>query len=114
MIPGIELITKERSEHSDIHGRTIEKDVQENSNYQLASGAALLTYINPDEVDATASENNNEYDFSHCCPYGWSQEMWHKMMNKPYKERLIISGSLIAAEIDRLQAFEGQPTLTQG
>ena len=39
-------------------------------------------------------------------PEGWSFELFKKMCNKPYKERLVIAGALIAAEIDRLNAIE--------
>ncbi len=35
-------------------------------------------------------------------PEGWNKELHNKMMNKPYKDRLIIAGALIAAEIDRI------------
>ena len=36
----------------------------------------------------------------------WDEDLWQKMCNKSYKDRLIIAGALIAAEIDRLQSIE--------
>jgi len=35
-------------------------------------------------------------------PNGWDVDIYKKMRNKSYKERLIIAGALIAAELDRL------------
>ena len=39
-------------------------------------------------------------------PYGWDKKIWQHMTNKPLKERLIIAGALIAAEIDRINYNE--------
>lgn len=98
---GIELISAERKEQIEKHGRTIEKDVMENNHYQLSEGAGLLTYVDPEDVSGIPLDNN-QYDFSGCCPVQWNPEIWHKMMNKPYIERMAIAGALLGAEIDRL------------
>ena len=37
-------------------------------------------------------------------PIEWDWKVWDYMINKSYKERLIIAGALIAAEIDRIQS----------
>jgi hypothetical protein len=34
-------------------------------------------------------------------PSNWDESQWLKMIQKPYRERLIISAALIAAELDR-------------
>ena len=94
METGIELIKKEREEQILKHGRTTEKDVQQNGSYQLAIGASKLL--------AYPAECQN-YQLP---PNGWDVDIYKKMRDKPYKERLIIAGALIAAEIDRLTAIE--------
>lgn len=90
MKTGIELIAEERHEQIEKYGRTIALDVQENTRFQLRDGAAELVGI-----------MRNRYER---CPVGWSEKIWQKMCDKGYKERLIIAGALIAAEIDRIQA----------
>jgi len=42
METGVELIAKEREQQISKHGRTIEKDLQQNNCYQLAIGAAKI------------------------------------------------------------------------
>jgi hypothetical protein len=87
---GIELIVAERQEQIEKHNKTVEYDVKHNAGEQLSYAAeALIT----DDVHCEWS-----------APYGWHPETWNKMKVKPYKERLIMAGALIAAEIDRLQA----------
>lgn len=96
MKTGIELIAEERAEQLLKHNRTIEKDVKENGSYQLAIGASkLLAY--PAEC--------HDYQTP---PNGWSVDIYKKMRDKPYKERLIIAGALIAAELDRLGALANE------
>lgn len=81
---GHELIAQERIEHYSKHFRTLKNDVVNNSNYQL-----------PNAVIGLLRKESE-------CPENWDINIWNKMISKPYKERLIIAGSLIAAEIDRL------------
>lgn len=45
MKSGIELIAKERQEQIEKHGRTIEHDVENNDNEQLAMGAEMLLAV---------------------------------------------------------------------
>lgn len=87
---GSELITKERQEQIEKHGRTVELDVENNKDEQLIDAVFGLLAEFPDEI-------KNELE-----PDGWDNEIWKKMVNKPYKERLVICGALIAAEIDRI------------
>ena len=87
---GIELITEERKEQIEKHGYTIENDIKTNSdNYQLTYVAQALCRKEMHIITAT--------------PKGWDYRLFSKMIEKPYKERLIIAGALIAAEIDRIQ-----------
>jgi len=92
MKTGIELIAQERKEQIEKHGRTIEKDVIDNSRLQLSDAASKL-----------CADDAGGYWGTSTLPIGWNQEVWDKMTNKPYRERLIIAGALIAAEIDRIQ-----------
>ncbi len=93
---GIELITKERKEHPDKHGRTIQMDVKLNDKMQLSFASAILSCPNP------AQYGRPENIFA--CPEGWDPILWMKMVSKPYEDRLAIAGSLLSAEIDRLHA----------
>ncbi len=90
---GIELIAQEREEQIEKHGRSINKDVIENSLYQLSEAAKKLI----SGVDVP-----REW----IAPIRWSGPIWRKMIKKSYKDRLIIAGALIAAEIDRLNSIE--------
>lgn len=93
MKTGIELIAQERAEQIEKHGRTIEKDVELNDDQQLSLAAEMLLAVEHEEgID------------SESYPDGWDKEICTYMISKPYKERLIIAGALIAAEIDRLAA----------
>lgn len=95
MKTGIELIAEERQEQIEKHGRSISQDVTYNSGLEkpLTKAAAALTM-----------EHGNSLAMQTMRPQNWDAEIWNKMMSKPYKERLIIAGALIAAEIDRVQA----------
>lgn len=83
-----ELIAQERKEQIEKHRRSIENDAQFNTSFQLIDGAKKLLF-------SGSRHGTTE-------PPGWDIQIWMKMVTKPYKERLIIAGALIAAEIDRL------------
>lgn len=94
MKTGIELIAQERAEQIEKHGRNVNHDVIHNPNYELTWGAIQLF--------------SNEFGYasdSKDKPDGWNRDLWEKMQSKGYKERLIIAGALIAAEIDRIQNY---------
>lgn len=97
METGIQLIAKERIEQITKHNRTTGRDVLENNNYQLSKAANMLCL----EDWGCLSEDEIIEDY---CPENWDKTIWEKMVRKPYRERLIIAGALIAAEIDRLTA----------
>lgn len=86
---GVELIADERKEQIEKHGRSVEQDVALNTKGQLSVAAGiLLQKIIPVNLDLI--------------PTGWNVFIWNRMLSKPYEERLIIAGALIAAEIDRI------------
>lgn len=100
MKTGIELIADERQEQIEKHGRTIKKDVKNNYKMQLSFASSLLNA--PDPMQFANPINN------YGCPIGWDVEIWLKMLQKTYKERLVIAGALIAAEIDRIEYIEAE------
>jgi hypothetical protein len=87
METGIELIEKERTEQLEKHGRTIERDIAENPEGELRDAAIILISNWPMLMDF---------------PENWQDDIMEHVIKKSYKERLIIAGALIAAEIDRL------------
>jgi len=89
---GVELISKERREQIEKHGRTVQMDVDHNRAYQLAEAASVLT---------TEKFRNSKHRFS-LMPEEWDDEISLKMCKKGRKERLAIAGALIAAELDRI------------
>lgn len=100
MKSGIELIAQERQEQLEKHWRTITSDVELNGDYQLATAAVRMLFT-PEDKGFDLIQN-----FDIFRPLGWDDRIWRKMINKTYKERLIIAGALVAAELDRLQAIE--------
>ncbi len=94
MKTGIQLIAQERKEQIEKHGRTVEGDMLLNRNDELTTAARALL-----------SNSTPRTRFSHM-PVSWNDDVCIKMSKKAYKERLIIAGALIAAEIDRLQHAE--------
>jgi hypothetical protein len=100
-VTGVELIAKERHEQFEKHGRTVEDDVRYNNKGQLLRGAlSLLSKSEGTPFDDGA--NGLDHCFRALVPQDWNADIFHKMFDKTYKERLIIAGALIAAELDRL------------
>lgn len=97
-LTGIELIARERKEQIEKHGRTIQRDVRENPNGELAIGASIFCL-----PDFGCLE---EEDLMDRLPDEWDRNICEKIVSKPYKERLIIAGALLAAELDRLIEVE--------
>lgn len=90
---GIELIAEERKEQIEKHKCTVEYDVSHNRDNQIIEAANKLLWE----------------DANYTPPKGWDGDLWFKMITKPHKEKLIIAGALIAAEIDRLQTIIENP-----
>jgi hypothetical protein len=85
-LTGAKLIARERKEQVEKHGRTIQADVKLNSSGQLLKGAIAII----------------DHDHSNW-PKDWETPIYIHINDKPWIERLVIAGALIAAEIDRLQ-----------
>lgn len=98
---GIELIAKEREEQLTKHNRSIRSDHYINGNYELCSAASMLLY-NP--TQESPMELLRETVLKN-----WNQSILIRMDAKSYKDRLVIAGALIAAEIDRLNFDTTQP-----
>ena len=89
---GIELIAQERQEQIEKHHRTLEADKAFNSQptgYREMTPLALQA--------SRLLDSSLMWRVDH-----WSKEITDKMEGKPYRERLIIAGALIAAELDRI------------
>ena len=95
MKEGIVLIAQERAEQIEKHGRTVNHDIEFNFLGQFRDAASLLIY---DQKNCLQAEDIIEEHL----PEGWDKGVWSKMVNKPLKDRLIIAGALIAAELDRI------------
>lgn len=94
---GIELIGQERQEQIEKHGRTLEQDKEFNNEYQLSDAVQALVLAVPQGMEEAYIQGQGNYP-----PVGWDTSTWKKMLGKSYKERLIIAGALVAAEIDRI------------
>lgn len=101
MKTGLEQISLERWEQQFKHKRTIEIDFKNNKNNELSVAASKLLSYPP-------------FPNLEMPPLGWDKEIWDKMKNKPYKDRLVIAGALIAAEIDRLQYVSDKIPVSDG
>jgi len=78
---------------------TIEQDVKNNSNGQLANMAHFLC-LNPEEsTEFTDAMNVTVVGRLH----SWHPVVIDKMLRESYEERLAMAGALIAAELDRLE-----------
>ena len=86
----LELIQQERKEQIEKHGRTLDHDIKYNADKEMGKAASMLAVPEVPEFFITFP------------PKGWDKEVWKKMISKPYKQRLIIAGALILAELDRL------------
>jgi hypothetical protein len=96
MKTGIELIAIERLEQIENHGRTIKSDLDNNSIPSEYNGIFPL-------VAGAMYVLDEKFEW---LPEHWDQNEMDYIRSKSYKEKLIIAGALIAAEIDRLQEIE--------
>jgi hypothetical protein len=87
IMTGIELITQERLDQKIKHNHSIKSDADKRKGGELGMAAQGLI-----EGDAAWIPD--------------SMESLRKAIQKSYKDRLIIAGALIAAEIDRLNYKE--------
>lgn len=99
---GASMILKERIEQIMKHNRFIEDDVVQNTNKELSQAAVRLIY----DFSYIKADYDETKLLKLMIPKNWNAEIWDKMSEKSYKERLVIAGALIAAEIDRLNYIE--------
>ena len=92
MKTGIELIAEERKEQIEKHGFDLEFETEFNSSGELREAAI-----------AAICESGSADIFKF--PSTWDFEIKMIVTIKSYRDRLVIAGALIAAEIDRIQAF---------
>jgi hypothetical protein len=85
MQDGIKLISAEREEQIVVHGFTVDQDKKFNNRGELVQATRALLKPAPTLED---------------CPNGWLLSRWEHMISKPFKQRLIIAGSFIAAQLD--------------
>lgn len=100
MKTGIELIAVERQKQIDKHGFTAEHHVVNSEKWyskdQMAKAAIFL--LDPNTLSTEELQSN--------VPLNWDKEWFKTLNSRDSKERLIIAGALIAAELDRLNFME--------
>lgn len=85
MKTGIDLIIIERREQVQKHERTLDYDIMYNPDGALIMAAQYCTSLDPELYPGT-----------------WDKSFRNKISKKPLRERLVIAGALLAAELDRL------------
>lgn len=101
LTPGTQLIANERRKQLEKHNYSLEHDAQLNQHNQLSEAASILCMQVP-----AGSEEDFVNMYAEQCPFEWNSVGWKKMLSKTYKERLMIAGALIAAEMDRVSLLE--------
>lgn len=97
MKTGIELITEERQKQIDKHGFTAEHHALNSEKWYDNNQMQFAVMYLLDENFIFGEES---------FPLNWNKEWFMNLNNRDVKERLIISGALIAAELDRLNYIE--------
>lgn len=64
-----------------------------------------ITESDADQVRLTAMKMICDRD-THPAPTGWSEEVWNKVFNKTILDRLVLAGTMIVNEIDRLRLIQ--------
>lgn len=96
---GIGKMFAERMEQLVLHGISVQQDAQYNTDKQLIVAAHILS-----GRESLDKESNEEIDALR--PEDWNLVRWRHMCKKPYPDRIIIAGALLAAEYDRLMYEE--------
>jgi hypothetical protein len=97
MKTGIELITEEREKQISKHGFTGEHHALNSEKWYDNNQIQFAVMYLLDENFIFGEE---------AFPLNWNKEWFMNLNNRDIKERLIISGALIAAELDRLNYLE--------
>lgn len=85
---GAILIAREREEQLTKHGYTVKKD------------AAIYLSKEIPRMVIKLLEGGGLHNTIHNVP----DEMWNRMIDKSYRDRVIIAGALLAAEVDRIDS----------
>ena len=93
---GIELIVAERNEQIEKHGHTIAKDIARHSQLVPPFNMLPLRLVAGKLLGIIGGVPY---------PKDWGKDLTERLESKTAKERLVIAGALIAAEIDRLNAI---------
>ena len=102
MKTGTELIAIERQEQIEKHGYNSDLGYVNNELLQATVGLLGLPKL--------SSGSTIRMDLiAMTPPTNWDKHIWKNMCSKSYKDRLVIAGALIAAEIDRLQEEDNLP-----
>ena len=96
---GIGKMFAERMEQLDLHGISVRQDAQYNTDKQLIVAAHILS--GRESLDKESYE-----ELEQLRPEGWNVPRWMHICKKPYLDRIIIAGALLAAEYDRLMYDE--------
>ena len=87
---GVELIAEERQKQIVKHGFTGEHHFNHPKWYDRNQLIEASNILSMKEIRSCL------------VPFNWDAEWFQELCSRRYKERLIIAGALIAAEIDRL------------
>lgn len=90
---GTVLITAERYEQLSVGRRDVADDAKKYGKHGLANIAAMLTVTNSDRLHFRA-------------PKHWDEAKWVQLIRKPEKQRYIVAGALLAAQIDVILYLE--------
>lgn len=96
MKTGVQLITEEREKQISKHGFTGKHHKEHPEWYDKGQLIEASNVLSMKEINGCF------------VPINWDTKWFDRLTKRPYKERLIISGALIAAEIDRLNELEKQ------
>lgn len=105
---GIKLIAKERQKQIDKHGFTAEHHVAHPEWYDINNIAGNFKQLQDAVLKLLGLDINGVKIEDTPHPVNWDKEWFHNLLGRPQKERLVIAGALIAAELDRLDQLEKQ------
>lgn len=94
MKTGIQAFSEERQKQIDKYGFTGKHHAEHPEWYSENQLVLAAKWLQNKEIKAVWFPDN------------WDQQWFSRLCIKPYKERLIIAGALLAAEYDRLEALD--------
>lgn len=109
---GVDLIDDERVRQIVKHGFTVEHDAATHPNGELYEAAQMLLFGVGMEYKHLPSLPKKSLVYGQ--PRTFTREYWVSLLEKSYKERIIIAASFLAAEHDRLDYMEQQKEVKDG